>query len=333
MGNGRSVQAVRPKTLKAPRAPKSPRANAVDPDPLLREVFAPRSDVVRQVWRRRLQPSVATVPSAAEPLSQRTLRPGGAALGRTAWTVVPCAGARAASNPSHPLARLTQFLIGHLLLRPLTRLVWNARVFQAAPLPTPCVFASNHRSFFDPVLVGMCSRDPIAYFARANLWRLPVVGMLLRIMRSIPVERENPGLSSMRGAVERLRAGISVLVFPEGTRTRNGRLGRLREGPALFARRAGVPLVPVYLYRTEAAWPLGWPLPLACRGRIEVRIGSPLSPPADLPVREQDAWMLRQLEEWMRWQEGTAGGQGAKGAEGQGAKGAKGSKGAKGTAR
>jgi 1-acyl-sn-glycerol-3-phosphate acyltransferase len=122
-------------------------------------------------------------------------------------------------------------------------------------------------------------------------------------MFGIPVDRENPGLSSMKGAVERLRRGISVLVFPEGTRTRNGRLGALRDGPALFARRAQVPIVPVYLHRSEILWPRGKKLPKFFSKRIEVYIGSPLFPPADLDGRAQDAWVSRRLSLWMRLQE------------------------------
>lgn len=203
-------------------------------------------------------------------------------------------------HPAPFPAQLLQ-LFGVLLLRSFVRFCYRCDARFAVPLPPPPVlFAANHRSFLDPPLVGMWLKQPISYFARADLWRLPVIGPVLRIMRGIPVERENPGMSSMKGAVERLREGMSVLVFPEGTRTRTGRLGRLRDGPALFARRAGVPVVPVYLHRSEQGWKRGHPLPSPTALPIAVRFGRPIVPPAHLPPKEQDRWVTIRLEAWMK---------------------------------
>jgi len=190
---------------------------------------------------------------------------------------------------------------GIVVLRSLARFMYSAKIMRAGPLPPPpFVLACNHRSFLDPPLVGMCAREPVSYFARANLWRVPVVALMLRVMHSIPVEREHPGMSSMKGAVDRLRNGISVLVFPEGTRTRNGRLGVLRDGPALFARRAGVAVIPVYVHRTEQAWPRGRLLPRLGGCRVEIRFGRPLTPPAGLEARAQDRWVTERLRLWMQ---------------------------------
>lgn len=205
--------------------------------------------------------------------------------------------------PDAFLPRLIQAL-GILILRPLVRTTFQVRVRRAPGQPEgACVLAANHRSFFDPPFIGMWRRQPLSYFARASLWQVPFFRLMLGIMYGIPVERENPGVSSMKGAVERLRQGIPVLVFPEGTRTRTGRVGRLRDGPALFARRAGVPVVPVYVHRTEFCWPRGAVVPRLWGGRIEIRFGRPLTPPAHLPPREQDAWVTRRLQRWMEVQE------------------------------
>lgn len=146
----------------------------------------------------------------------------------------------------------------------------------------------------------MWLRQPIAYFARASLWKVPPIRLVLNIMQGIPVDRDSPGASSMKGAIDRLKQGVSVLVFPEGTRTRTGRVGKLRDGPALFARRAGVPIVPVYLHRFEAAWPRGALLPRLGGTRIAVRFGAPIQPPANLTSKEADAWVMRRLTAWMQ---------------------------------
>jgi 1-acyl-sn-glycerol-3-phosphate acyltransferase len=167
----------------------------------------------------------------------------------------------------------------------------------------PVIYAANHRAFLDPPMVGMWSPVPVSYFARASLWKNPLIGAVLTSGKSIPVERENPGISSMKGAIDRLRAGVPIMVFPEGTRTRTGRLGRFKDGPALFARRSGVPIIPVYVVRTERCWPRESPLPHLFGSRLEVRFGSPMVAPPELAPRAQDAWLSRRLEAWIRLQE------------------------------
>jgi 1-acyl-sn-glycerol-3-phosphate acyltransferase len=202
------------------------------------------------------------------------------------------------------LPNALQFCLGYLFLRPWVKFGLRGRVRRSRDLPDgPVVLACNHRSFFDPPMVGMCFRRPVAYFAKSSLWDSPAIALMLRTMFGIPVDRENPGLSSMKGAVDRLRHGISVLVFAEGTRTRDGRLGPMREGPALFARRAGVPIVPVYLYRSEAVWPRGQFGPTFITKNIEVRVGRPITAPSHLNPRAQDTWVSRRLELWMECQE------------------------------
>ncbi len=206
--------------------------------------------------------------------------------------------------PADLLPNSIQLVLGYVLLRPWYRFFARGRVLRSRHLPDgPCVLACNHRSFFDPPLVGIHTRRPIAYFARSDLWKNPIIAFFLNAMFGIPIDRENPGLSSMKGAVERLRRGISVLVFPEGTRTRSGRLGQLREGPAMFARRAGVPIVPVYVHHSEMVWPRANKLPTLLTKGIEIRFGRPLVAPKNLDPRTQDAWISRRLQTWMIAQE------------------------------
>jgi 1-acyl-sn-glycerol-3-phosphate acyltransferase len=200
-------------------------------------------------------------------------------------------------------ADLTHLFVGGLI-RLWTLVCYRVTVRKAAPLPWgPVLFACNHRSFLDPPMAGMWSRVPVCYFARASLWKNPLIGGVLDIFSGIPVDRDNPGASSMKGAIERLKAGKQVLVFPEGTRTRTGYLARFKDGPALFARRANVPVIPVYVWRTERCWPRDSNLPRPFGSRLEVRYGRPLRAPADLPPRQQDRWMMLRLEAWMRLQE------------------------------
>lgn len=201
------------------------------------------------------------------------------------------------------LAQVVQVLGGGLL-RLYFRFAFRITLRRSRRIPTgPVVYAANHRSFWDPPFVSMWSRDPVAFFARSSLWRIPPIRFFLDIFAGIPVDRDAPALASIQQAVERLREGIPVLVFPEGTRTRTGRLGRFRDGPALFARRAQVPVVPVYLHRSERCWPRGALMPRLWGPRLEIRFGSPIEAPAGLSGREADAWVTRRLRTWMEMQE------------------------------
>lgn len=199
---------------------------------------------------------------------------------------------------------LVLLVLGIIVLRPLLRFTCRARVRRSGPIPLHgTVFASNHRSFFDPPLASLWLDRPVCYFARADLWRIPIIRQFLLLYRGLPIDRHEPQAAVMRRAVEHLRAGRNVLVFPEGTRTRTGRLGRMREGAALFARRSGGVVVPVYLHRSEDVWPRGRLLPRLWGTRIEVRFGPPLHPDPLLPPRDQDADVSRRLERWMHEQE------------------------------
>ncbi|MEK7415197.1 MAG: lysophospholipid acyltransferase family protein [Planctomycetota bacterium] len=202
------------------------------------------------------------------------------------------------------LSDIAQLIISNLFVCWWFRFVYRAQFRLAAPLASgPVVYASNHRAFLDPMLIGMRSPVPIAYFAKASLWENPIFRWTLNVFKGIPIDRDNPGMGSMKGAIDRLKNGIPILVFPEGTRTRSGRVGHFKDGPALFARRGGVPIIPVYVVRTEQCWPRGKPLPLLSSAKTEVRFGKPMLAPKELPPREQDAWLTRRLAAWMHNQE------------------------------
>ena len=204
----------------------------------------------------------------------------------------------------YDVQQLAQFIFGQLIFRNIVQYVCRMRCRFTEPLPPGgFIIAANHRSFADPPVVGLWFDRPISYFARANLWRLPVIGFALRVFGGLPVERSAPQLAIMKQTVAWLRDGRRILMFPEGTRTRSGRLGELRDGVALFARRAGAPIVPVYLFRSERIWPLGWLVPTFGAVRAEIRFGPVLVAPAELSSREQDAWIMTRLRAWMHAQE------------------------------
>lgn len=136
------------------------------------------------------------------------------------------------------------------------------------------LLVSNHQSFLDPVLVAAGLPRQVHYMARRSLFRVPGFRGLIRSLNAFPVRRGGVDLSAVRETVARLGAGELVLVFPEGTRTDDGRIQPLRRGVELLARRARVPIVPVVIDGAYEAWPRSrrWPR----LGTIRVEFGRPI---------------------------------------------------------
>lgn len=111
----------------------------------------------------------------------------------------------------------------------------------------PCLFAANHTSTLDaPAVVGAIPRR-IAILLKESLFRWPLVGPAFRLAHFIPIERggRDSAIASLDKATEELRAGQSFLIYPEGTRSSDGRLQSFRRGAVVMAINAGAPIVPV----------------------------------------------------------------------------------------
>ncbi|MDP9338726.1 MAG: 1-acyl-sn-glycerol-3-phosphate acyltransferase [Acidobacteriota bacterium] len=109
-----------------------------------------------------------------------------------------------------------------------------------------CLFAANHTSTLDaPAVVGAIPRR-IAILLKESLFRFPIVGQAFRLAGFIPVERgHESAMVSLEKATAALRAGQSFLIYPEGTRSEDGRLQRFKKGAVVMAIKAGAPIVPV----------------------------------------------------------------------------------------
>ena len=188
-----------------------------------------------------------------------------------------------------------------LIARNLLRMTAKFQIVHSEGLPPGgYVLACNHRSFLDPVIVGASLRRRIHYFARSSLWKIAPIRWALDLFGGIPVNRARPQASTMTRTIETLRAGRPLLMFPEGTRTKTGRMGRFRDGPALVARRAKVPVIPAYLLNTDQNWPRGALLPKLGRGNVAIHFGPPLYGNPQLKGREQDNDLSQRVEDWLR---------------------------------
>ncbi|HYA63068.1 MAG TPA: lysophospholipid acyltransferase family protein [Candidatus Sulfotelmatobacter sp.] len=110
-----------------------------------------------------------------------------------------------------------------------------------------CIFAANHTSSADaPAVVGAIPRR-IAILLKRSLFEWPIVGQAFHLAQFIPVDRLNrdAAIESLEKATEALRQGQSFLIYPEGTRSPDGRLQEFKKGTAVMAIKSGVPLVPI----------------------------------------------------------------------------------------
>ena len=138
------------------------------------------------------------------------------------------------------------------------------------------IFMANHTSAADIVVLFVALCRDVRFVAKRQLFWIPFLGWSMWLAGFIPVDRENK--ERAREAFDRigrsLKMGVSILVFPEGTRSRSGRLGAFKKAGFLLAMRTGLPIVPVGISGARAV--LGADGLLVRRGRIDVRVGDPV---------------------------------------------------------
>lgn len=144
-------------------------------------------------------------------------------------------------------------------------------------LPAPgraCVFVANHQSHFDIAAILGFVPGINRFTAKKELFREPVLGLVMATMGMIPVDRENPEKTIHR--LKRLRAdGHSLVFFPEGTRSRDGVIGAFKKGAFVTAMELGVPIVPVAIRGSDAVMPAGGYLSIL-PGKVELTILEPV---------------------------------------------------------
>lgn len=192
------------------------------------------------------------------------------------------------------------YTIGSLTVGPGLRLLWRPEVvgLEHVPASGGAILASNHLSVADEIFLGAVVPRHIAFWAKAEYFTgTGFRGWLTRTvvegLGAIRVERGGgrAALSAFDAAIPVLRAGDLVAIFPEGTRSPDGRLYRGRTGVARLAMAAGVPVIPVGVLGTDKVQPIGARMPRLGAGRITIRFGKPL----DFTDRPADRTSLRKI--------------------------------------
>lgn len=164
----------------------------------------------------------------------------------------------------------------------------------------PAVVASNHASNIDPPLVGCLFPRPLRYLAKKELFTNRLMSAAISALGAIPVDREDAGRAgaALKLLLSRIEAGESVLVFPEGMRSLDGRIGALEGGASFLAVKAGVPIVPVYIAGSFKAFPPGSSFPRPVK--LTVTFGRAIYPSADAADRDERDRMTAELDSSLR---------------------------------
>lgn len=149
------------------------------------------------------------------------------------------------------------------------------------------IVVSNHASHFDPPLLSVAVRRPIAYMAKEELFRVPGLSQLIQLYGAYPVKRQAVDRAAIRAAIHKLEQGWGIGIFLSGTRTLDGRITDPKLGAAMIAAKQQVPLLPVSLWGTELVLPKGSKFPRSVP--VTIRIGELIDPPqsGDRPELER----------------------------------------------
>ena len=144
----------------------------------------------------------------------------------------------------------TRFLLGGLIG---ALSGWEVRGRENIPRTGGLIVASNHISYLDPPFVGTAAMRELHFMAKEELFRSPVFGGLIRAYNAIPIRRGVADLSGLSRAIEVLKQGRALIMFPEGTRMRDGELHPARPGVGMLAVNADCSIVPCYISGSNQA--------------------------------------------------------------------------------
>jgi len=179
----------------------------------------------------------------------------------------------------------------------LTRVFFRLRAVGAERIPASggVLLAGNHCCYADPVFIGASTRRVLHFLAKREAFGWFLIGPLIRRLNALPVTRGGVDLRALSAVEEALRGGGAVLMFPEGTRNKDGRFGQARPGVGFVAARMNVPIIPVYISGTAHVF-----RSLLGLERVVVRFGTPVRSEAFIVPDSHKETYRRITDEVMR---------------------------------
>ena len=166
------------------------------------------------------------------------------------------------------------YYLGKVVFKLMFILIYRCKSSGQENIPenTGFIIAPNHMSFFDPPLAGCFMKQDLYFMAKQELFDTPILGSVIKRTNAFPVKRGMQDMSAFRNAFTLLENKKALLMFPEGTRSKTGELGKARPGVGMVACNCQVPIVPVKIVNTNN---------MKKFKRIEVKYGKPVYPPKE----------------------------------------------------
>lgn len=159
----------------------------------------------------------------------------------------------------------------------LIKIFWRVEVKGIDNIPEKggLILASNHVSYLDPVVLGASVKRKVYFIAKREVFNNILSSFIFRNLNAFPVDRGKTDIIAFKKAISVLKEGGVLGIFPEGTRSSNGKLQELKSGFLKIAKKAGVPILPVGIIGTHKIYPQGKKLPVLFKYKIVVNYGVP----------------------------------------------------------
>lgn len=139
------------------------------------------------------------------------------------------------------------------------------------------ILAANHVSYMDPVVLGIATKRQIHFMAKKEIFKVPILGFIIRCLGAIPIDREKATPESIKRAFSILRDGRVLGIFPEGTRSLNGEILELNAGLIKIALKTSAPIIPIGINGTFEIYPSNSKYPkIHKRKKIYINFGKPI---------------------------------------------------------
>ena len=170
--------------------------------------------------------------------------------------------------------------VSYFFVYPVFRFFFRGQTTGTSNVPRTggVVVVSNHGSHLDPPILGHALGRPVAFMAKSELFKVPILAWIISACGAYPVKRGAGDREALRNASNRLTQGWATGVFLDGTRQANGRVNDPKAGAALLAARTGCPILPVAIVNSHKAFPKGSFLPRLIS--IHLKVGKLIKPPA-----------------------------------------------------
>lgn len=175
---------------------------------------------------------------------------------------------------------LVQYFVVFFILYPFFKIFYRVKVYGRENIPKDrsIIVAANHLSYFDPVIVSLATKRPVAYMAKEELFHVPVLSQLIQLLGAFAVNREKLEIATIRSAKAVLTTKWLLGIFPEGTRIKTGKIGDINKGFGYLAKSTNSEILPLGIVGSNT-----------CCGKLIVRIGKPIP----VPKNPEDA-----VEQW-----------------------------------